>query len=736
MKEGNITHDEVNAAIGKAEKTIVFGRQNRLRDGVLIAEDAQLARFEMNHDQTKFLYSAVRQLPEYFLDALLEKNITITMVQGKALLCFKDVRNHQSIHSGRTRRTIYVPELVLDVAFRNGYDYWSLAYILVNEGWKLLDFILLLEMVEEAKRYVLSHSVAVMGYNRFRRILRARNKHRSWLESEELKSQRKQFNSDIAVSEMEEFIKLYEKPFMKLMRSGADYLYEVGVEDVPANGDPSFVLMSSDAAAKALFDEYREHMWGEKKSKEFFEELNFPDYFLLDRDILHPAAKEMAEMYGQQIEASTIDEARHDYRDTLRFGIGTEIGTEKFVEQAIAFGYEGLAGLVQEIVDYLFAAGRPNEMLKKRMEARLFELSSRPEELEEALDHGMTLARFGQTLRFYTDVRSGTIELHQEDIDFLRGLMVQLAQTKAKSGDTRTQMLLLMNDVEEMADQLKALLLGEAKTLLDKHVTVEQLEPPTVLKESDAELQLAMVRAMLCLDLAPNFQAAIAAMAGRDPAINAILEDFVAMCGRDEKRQVAVTGVQRALDSQRQELGLQGRATTDLHPDHHILGDLQETVSAIQSMLPQRLHGATSDTGTALRKAMRDFDRVRNANPADPDQLGALAMVLVRLDRTENYSELLDQVRGMGDYALGYLIQQGLNSYYTPGLLRVINEVKPGTIRSNALELAEKLSRCQNLARLVSQRTTNANMLESMRERRGLGTDPSAAARDAGGDSI
>ena len=72
------------------------------------------------------------------------------MVQGEALLCFKDVRNHQSIHSGRTRRTIYVPELVLDVAFRNGYDYRSLAYVLVNEGWKLLDFILLLEMVEEA----------------------------------------------------------------------------------------------------------------------------------------------------------------------------------------------------------------------------------------------------------------------------------------------------------------------------------------------------------------------------------------------------------------------------------------------------------------------------------------------------------------------------------------------------------------------------------------------------------
>ena len=63
MKEGNITHDEVNAAIGKAEKTVVFGRQNRLRDGVLIEGDAQLSRFKVTHDRVTFFYSAVRQMP-------------------------------------------------------------------------------------------------------------------------------------------------------------------------------------------------------------------------------------------------------------------------------------------------------------------------------------------------------------------------------------------------------------------------------------------------------------------------------------------------------------------------------------------------------------------------------------------------------------------------------------------------------------------------------------------------
>ena len=83
MKEGNITHDEVNAGIARADKTVVFGRQNRLRDGVLIEADQQLPRFEMNHDRVKFFYSAVRQLPEYFLDALLARDISVTLVTGQ-----------------------------------------------------------------------------------------------------------------------------------------------------------------------------------------------------------------------------------------------------------------------------------------------------------------------------------------------------------------------------------------------------------------------------------------------------------------------------------------------------------------------------------------------------------------------------------------------------------------------------------------------------------------------------
>jgi len=32
-----------------------------------------------------------------------------------------------AVHAGLTRRTIYLPEKVLEIAFNNGYDYWSIG---------------------------------------------------------------------------------------------------------------------------------------------------------------------------------------------------------------------------------------------------------------------------------------------------------------------------------------------------------------------------------------------------------------------------------------------------------------------------------------------------------------------------------------------------------------------------------------------------------------------------------
>jgi hypothetical protein len=55
--------------------------------------------------------------------------------------------------------------------------------------------------------------------------------------------------------------------------------------------------------------------------------------------------------------------------------------------------------------------------------------------------------------------------------------------------------------------------------------------------------------------------------------------------------------------------------------------------------------------------------------------MGMLAMVLVRLDRHPDCEALLEEILWMGDHAVGVLFSAGLNSFYTPGLLRVIDEI-------------------------------------------------------------
>ena len=45
LREGDVSHGEVNAVIQGAEKTVIFGQQTRLRAGILMKEDERLSRF-------------------------------------------------------------------------------------------------------------------------------------------------------------------------------------------------------------------------------------------------------------------------------------------------------------------------------------------------------------------------------------------------------------------------------------------------------------------------------------------------------------------------------------------------------------------------------------------------------------------------------------------------------------------------------------------------------------------
>ena len=58
-----------------------------------------------------------------------------------------------------------------------------------------------------------------------------------------------------------------------------------------------------------------------------------------------------------------MDEARHDYRDCLRFGIGTSFGLEKLLALAPRFGADGILGLLEEVTSPFFQTGQIDKTL-------------------------------------------------------------------------------------------------------------------------------------------------------------------------------------------------------------------------------------------------------------------------------------------------------------------------------------------------------------------------------------
>ena len=181
LREGDITHADVNAALRGHHKTVIFGQQTRLRAGVLLDDD-KLDRFHAGHDLVKFFYGGVRQLPEYLLDALLDWGISVTLVKSDDLLVFRHIREHQSFHTGRTRKTIYMPEKAVEEAADKGYDYWAISEVIIQEAWPLLDYHLLIETMRRAQQHF--HQYYTLGHAFVRDQLMRLNKHRKFSDVE------------------------------------------------------------------------------------------------------------------------------------------------------------------------------------------------------------------------------------------------------------------------------------------------------------------------------------------------------------------------------------------------------------------------------------------------------------------------------------------------------------------------------------------------------------------------
>lgn len=741
MQEGDLTHDEINGAIAQADKTIVFARQNRLRDGVLLGDD-KLPRFHAGHDNVRFFYSAVRQLPEYLLDALLARDISVTLVVGRGLLAFRDVRCWCAVHTGRTRRTVYLPERILEVAHSNGYDYWSIAHILVTQGWKLLDFVLLYDMVEAVRQQALESGVTVVGYSTFRRLLRQRNRHRSSYESPELMDWREKAGmGDAPINEIEAFTRLYEPRFVhalsSILGSGGDGISAIGALSLGMDSDDAqdqllelrsenAETLSSDAVAKLLWDERREEEWAQQKSDELFKEQEFPDFFLLDRDILHPAAKEMAEAAGQLTEPQSMAEARHDYRDGMRFGLTPGLVRERFLDLTPTFGVDGVIGLLEEIVSPLFETGAYDENLAEAGR-EVGVNASRRGDYYVYFQRGVELLRLRDALEMWRAVRVGERDIRPDDMDVLKQVATHIATAKAGVGDNRRAMAIAeisrIHDLLAMpqsppnaAPVFRGLLVGEAHRMFDENLDIDERTPDIPSKRSvfehfvarldapvadipiqpavtvwqllDEQVEIAVARAMLSLDLAENYEASIAELVQRGAISRGAVAAFV-----EELEQLAADGhsvADRGMILAVAKRSLMGGDVEGIDP---ALADIVPRVRRLLKRVPERFHVHTSGKASPLRKALLKVEEVHKRHPTSPEQLGYLAMALVRLDRHEDYDELLAEVRAMGEHAVGEVLwrrPEWQRPKRTPGLLMLADEGRD--FEEQALTLAEEIS--------------------------------------------
>jgi len=344
LREGDISHAEVNEALRRLPKTVIFGQQNRLRDGLLMEEDERLDRFHAGHDLVRFFYGAVRQLPDYLADALLANGVSVTLVMSDDLLVFHHAREHQSFHTGRTRKTIYIPQLALQEASQKGYDYWAISEVVIEESWALLDYLLIVELIRRCQQHL--HEHYTVGHGFIRGTLARLNRHRK--ENERTRD-----------NEFQVFFDHYK----------AD-LFRLGREVLEA--DPYEL-------ADGIYDEPQERTWASNKLYDITEAFSYPTYYSVDGDIIHPAAFRIAERRGLPVEPETIEDILHDLGDAARFGTGAQIKSDRLMDMLIERGEPGLRGYIslgwQE--DRYYGGGYyPTAEFRRKLQA----LSSSPSE--------------------------------------------------------------------------------------------------------------------------------------------------------------------------------------------------------------------------------------------------------------------------------------------------------------------------------------------------------------------
>jgi len=540
--DGTVSHEEINLAVARASKSILFGEQTRLPH---FPDDRRLVKLHAGDPLVLFLWKVLKKVPERLREAIIFGPISITLVRDDTLLCFRDCRHHQAVHIGRRRRTIYLPEILLHQAEEKGYDYWAIAEAIVFAAWMLLDYLMLVDILTAHGEEVRSLPALRLTGAHLRGMVVRHNRHR-------------REHPEAVRCEIHEFVEGYRALLAR-------------VSAVNTHTEEPFIL------ARSIFRAEVEQRWAMGKMERIAEVFDYPRMFLFDRDIIHGAARALALRKGQDIIATSFEDVLHDYRDARRFDPAPLMRSfckgivpkplAVFIEEVVRLGAVGLEGF--------FSAYRDGESealdLVHPLWMYLCSLSSDP---------AGVFARVGKCRAAGRDGGADSVP------GAVAGILVRL--------DRSEHYRQFLDQVEDMGE--------------DAREELAQLISRNGLSDDDEWATFKM------------------------------------------KKQAIVASACEILD----QLDGEGRNTPAQVLARRRL--IHEDPSIVE-ILDDRPHRLTSDPSGVLM-LVRSYRRcLARFGPDDPDTSCLLASILVRLDQSEHYGDLLDRLPALGPPAISALYQ-------------------------------------------------------------------------------
>ena len=315
--DGEVAHPEVNGSISCSDKIILLGEQTRLP---FFPNDQRLPKLHSGDPLVQLFWKVLHKIPSHVRTSLIMSQVSITLVSTESLLYFRDYRHHQAVHIGRRRRTIYLPEILLRQAEAKGYDYWAVAEGVIFAGWMLLDYLLLVDVLKAFGKHADGKPTMRLSEAHVYKFAHLHNTHRC-------------HHPQDSKSEIAEFVQGYKSRLKQ-------------VEAINVLSDEPYTI------ARELFDSDLEQFWARYKMERIADIFDYPNMFMFDRDIIHGAAREVAESKGQDIAPQNFSDLLHDYRDAMRFDSTPLMTTfckgivpkprAQFLESLVDLGMNGL----------------------------------------------------------------------------------------------------------------------------------------------------------------------------------------------------------------------------------------------------------------------------------------------------------------------------------------------------------------------------------------------------------